>query len=77
MPQVKLRKLAALSFRVLAHPFLRKATRRERLQAMKKEMLRSYERAGTDPEFLRECEEVERAFQYTLSDGLPKERFVR
>lgn len=79
--RVTLRKVAGRSVGAIAYLFVCKPTKRERLKALRDEMyeatLASYAEAAADPEFLRDCEEIERAFAPTLLDGLPKERFAR
>ena len=52
-----------------------KPTLRERLRADRQRMLESYAAAAADPEFMRELEEVDRAFDVTVGDGLEPEDF--
>lgn len=66
-----------LGLGTIATLFARKPTRRERIRALRKEILESYAAAAADPEFMRECEEIEQAFAPALMDGLPRETFDR
>jgi hypothetical protein len=64
------RRLTGLAVGVLAYIAMRKPSRRQRRRALQREIYASYERAGADPEFQEEMEEINAAFDGAMADGL-------
>ncbi|HEX8691138.1 MAG TPA: hypothetical protein VF746_01755 [Longimicrobium sp.] len=50
--------------------FHRSLDRKERRRLRRERILRSYDIAAQDPDFLRERDEIVRAFDATIADGL-------